>query len=45
MRSTPCSVKAPETIGFFEFVRASRSRQASDTPGSMSSFVENAVAR
>jgi hypothetical protein len=38
-------VNAPETIGRFVFVSASRSRQASETWGSMSSFVENAVAR
>ena len=45
IRGTPCSVNAPETTGFFEFVRVMYSRQASDTPASMSSLVENAVAR
>ncbi len=45
IRGTPCSVKAPETTGFFEFVRVMYSRQASDTCGSMSSLVEKAVAR
>ena len=45
MRGTPCSVNAPETTGFLELVRARRSRQASETPASMSSLVEKAVAR
>ena len=45
MRGTPCSVKAPETTGFFEFVRIRNRRHASDTCASMSLFVENAVAR
>ena len=45
IRGTPCSVNAPETTGFFEFVRVMNSRHASETCGSMSSFVENAVAR
>ncbi len=45
MRGTPCSVNAPETTGFFEFARTMYSRHASDTWGSMSSLVENAVAR
>ena len=45
IRGTPCSVKAPDTTGFFEFVRTMYSRQASDTWASMSSLVENAVAR
>jgi hypothetical protein len=38
-------VKAPETTGFFEFVSVMNRRQASETCASMSSFVENAVAR
>ena len=45
IRSTPCSVKAPETTGRFVLVRTRYSRQASETWASMSSFVENAVAR
>ena len=45
MRGTPCSVNAPDTTGFFEFVRTMYSRQASETCASMSSLVENAVAR
>ena len=45
MRRTPCSVKAPETTGRFEFVSTRWRRQASATATSMSSFVENAVAR
>ena len=45
MRSVPCSVKAPETTGFFELVRVMYRRHASDTWASMSSLVENAVAR
>ena len=45
MRGTPCSVNAPETTGFFEFVRVMNRRQASETCASMSSFVEKAVAR
>ena len=45
IRGTPCSVNAPETTGFFEFVRVMYSRQASETWASMSSLVENAVAR
>ena len=45
IRGTPCSVNAPETTGFLEFVRVMNRRQASDTCASMSSFVEKAVAR
>ena len=45
MRGTPCSVKAPDTIGFFELVSTMYRRHASDTCGSMSALVENAVAR
>ena len=45
IRGTPCSVNAPETTGRFEFVRHMYSRQASETWASMSSLVENAVAR
>ena len=45
IRGTPCSVNAPETTGFFELVRVMYRRHASDTLASMSSFVENAVAR
>ena len=45
MRGTPCSVKAPETIGFFDVVSSMYRRQASDTCDSMSLLVENAVAR
>jgi hypothetical protein len=45
IRGTPCSVKAPDTIGLVELVRARNSRQASDTCASMSALVENAVAR
>ena len=45
MRGTPCSLKAPETIGFFVVVSTMYRRQASETCGSMSLFVEKAVAR
>ena len=45
MRGTPCSVKAPDTTGFFELVRVMYRRQASETCASMSSLVEKAVAR
>ena len=45
MRGTPCSVKAPETIGFFDVVSSMYRRHASDTCDSMSLLVENAVAR
>ena len=42
---TPCSVNAPDTTGFFVFVRIMYRRHASDTWASMSSLVEKAVAR
>ncbi len=45
IRPTPCSVNAPETTGFFELVSVMYRRHASETCGSISSFVENAVAR
>ncbi len=45
IRPTPCSVNAPDTTGFFELVSVRYSRQASETCASMSSLVENAVAR
>ncbi len=45
MRMTPCSVNAPDTTGFFVFVRIMYRRHASDTWASMSSLVEKAVAR
>ena len=45
MRLTPCSVNAPLTTGLREWVRHRKSRQASDTPGSMSALVLKAVAR
>ena len=45
MRGTPCSLKAPETIGFFDVVSTMYSRQASETCASMSWLVEKAVAR
>ena len=45
MRGTPCSVNAPETTGLREFVRVMNRRHASETPASMSSLVEKAVAR
>ena len=45
IRGTPCSVKAPDTTGFFEFVRVMYRRQASETWASMSALVEKAVAR
>ena len=45
MRTTPCSVNAPETIGFFEVVSSMYSRHASETCDSMSLLVEKAVAR
>ena len=38
-------MKAPETTGFFELVRVMYRRHASETWASMSSLVENAVAR
>jgi len=43
IRGTPCSVNAPDTTGFVEFVRHRYSRHASETWGSMSA-VEKAVA-
>jgi hypothetical protein len=45
MRGTPCSVNAPDTIGFFDVVSSMYSRHASETCDSISLLVENAVAR
>ena len=45
MRGTPCSVNTPDTTGLFELVRVMYRRHASETLASMSSLVENTVAR
>ena len=44
IRGTPCSVNAPETTGFVEFVRHNSRRHASEMSAGTSS-VEKAVAR